>query len=256
MSFAVFFARRWLLATLLVIAALAVMVRLGIWQLDRLEARRAFNVRVHEQLDAETLTLDALASDLDLYAMEYRTAVVTGEYLNADAVVLRNQAWEGEFGQELGVTLLTPLLIEGTDLAILVERGWIPEDDADPVARQIYAVEGKVSLEGVLRRAEADFEVNLRPDPTLAPDQVRLDAWNRLDLDRIDTQTDVPLLPVYLQRSPADEQSSPPYVSSLTIELSEGPHLGYAIQWFLFAAVLAIGYPIYVQRQEAADQEE
>jgi hypothetical protein len=34
---------RWILTTLLVIAALAVLVRLGIWQLDRLQERRIFN---------------------------------------------------------------------------------------------------------------------------------------------------------------------------------------------------------------------
>ena len=40
------FSRKWILATLLVLAAMGVMIRLGIWQLDRLEKRRAFNARV------------------------------------------------------------------------------------------------------------------------------------------------------------------------------------------------------------------
>ena len=39
------FSRKWLLTTILVIAAMAVMARLGIWQLDRLHQRRAFNAR-------------------------------------------------------------------------------------------------------------------------------------------------------------------------------------------------------------------
>lgn len=256
MSFKLFFLRRWLPATLLVLAALTVMVRLGIWQLDRLEARRGFNARVYEQLDAPPLTLDAASIDQDLYAMEYRTAYVSGEYLNEESIVLRNQVWEGEFGGQVGVALFTPLLITGTNQAILVERGWIPETDTGAAAHQAYAVEGPVTVEGVLRRAETDFEVNFRPDPTLAPDQARLDAWNNFDLERIDAQSGVDLLPVYLQRSPGEIQSAPPYASPLAIELSEGSHFGYAIQWFLFATVLAVGYPIFVQRQEAADQEE
>jgi hypothetical protein len=51
------FSRRWILATLLVIAAAAVMVRLGIWQLDRLDLRRAFNARVQAQMSQPQLVL-------------------------------------------------------------------------------------------------------------------------------------------------------------------------------------------------------
>ncbi len=40
------FSRRWLLTTLLVFLGTALCIRLGIWQLDRLEQRRAFNAQV------------------------------------------------------------------------------------------------------------------------------------------------------------------------------------------------------------------
>ena len=49
------FSRKWLLTTILVIAAMAVMARLGIWQLDRLHQRRAFNARVSAQIDRPPL---------------------------------------------------------------------------------------------------------------------------------------------------------------------------------------------------------
>jgi surfeit locus 1 family protein len=91
----------------------------------------------------------------------------------------------------------------------------------------------------------------LHPDPTLAPDQSRLETWNNLDLERLSDQMDMTLLPVYLQRMPSGEQAEPPYASLPELDLSEGPHLGYAVQWFAFAALLLVGYPFYVQRQEA-----
>ena len=248
------FSRRWLLANLIVLAALAVLVRLGIWQLDRLEWRRAHNARVQENQQAPPLQLDAGALDADFYDREFRSVIVTGEYLEADEIVLRNQVWGDEFGTRLGVKLFTPLLIPGTDTAILVERGWIPDADATNPARQAYAVDGLVTVEGWLRRAETDFDIKLNPDPTLAPGEERLDAWNHLDLERLDAQTEVNLVPVYLQRAPEDPQESPPFQLQASFDLGEGPHLGYAIQWFLFAAVLALGYPIYVQRQETENQ--
>jgi surfeit locus 1 family protein len=119
------FNRRWWKITLLVILAMGVMVRLGIWQLDRLAQRRAFNARVQAQMEASTLHLQGAALTEDLPSMEYRQVQVTGEYDFAHQVALRNQAWQGQFG----VHLVTPLEISGTQTAVLVDRGWIPYDD-------------------------------------------------------------------------------------------------------------------------------
>ncbi|MEX2161392.1 MAG: SURF1 family protein [Anaerolineales bacterium] len=245
------FTRRWLLATALVLAAAAVMARLGIWQLDRLEQRRAFNARVLEQQTADPLVLDRQALDLDLYSMEYRHVIVTGHYLPEEEIILRNQVWPTEFGNELGVKLYTPLAIDGTESAILVERGWIPAEQAED--RPAYIESGTVTVTGQLRRAETDFSLNeaLRPDPTLAPDQARLGRWNNLDLDRLGEQMDIDLLRVYMQRAPEGEQTEPPFAQLPELDLSEGSHLGYAFQWFTFAALLLIGYPVYVRRQES-----
>jgi surfeit locus 1 family protein len=87
------------------------------------------------------------------------------------------------------------------------------------------------------------------PDPPLAPGQTRLDAWNIVNLERINHQVSVPLLPAYIQQSPGSTQIAPPYRSEPQLDLTEGPHFSYALQWFTFAAILAIGYPIYVRRQ-------
>jgi surfeit locus 1 family protein len=243
--------RRWLLATVLVLLASATMARLGIWQLDRLEQRRIFNARVLEQQSEPTLQLDAETAKLDLYSMEYRQVIVTGTYLHEDEIVLRNQVWEGEFGSELGVKLFTPLLVEGSDTAILVERGWIPEEQAED--RSAFYEIGLVTITGQLRRDETDFGIGLRlqPDADLAPGESRRDAWNNLDLERVAAQMNTPLLPVYVQHFVQGEQSQPPYASHPVLDLTEGPHQGYAFQWFSFAALLLIGYPVYVNRQEA-----
>jgi surfeit locus 1 family protein len=113
------FSRRWLLATLLVAAAMAVMVRLGIWQLDRLEQRREFNARVLAQINQPALVLKGPALQADLASMEYRPVVVEGEYDFSQQVALRNQVWENQ----AGVHLLTPLRIAGTEQSVLVNRG-------------------------------------------------------------------------------------------------------------------------------------
>ncbi len=60
------------------------------------------------------------------------------------------------------------------------------------------------------------------------------------------------LLSVYLIQAPEGEQIAPPYRAIPQIEITEGPHLGYAVQWFTFAAILLIGYPFFVRREVQA----
>ena len=106
---------RWILTTLLVMAGVAVLIRLGIWQLDRLQTRRAFNARVTAQINQPTLDLNLAPGIPDLNMMEYRKVTVTGEYDFADQVALRNQAWQ----DQPGVHLLTPLKIAGSRLGAM-----------------------------------------------------------------------------------------------------------------------------------------
>lgn len=236
--------RRWVLTTLLVITAVGVLIRLGLWQLDRLQQRRAFNARVIAQQKAEPLTLDSSTLDADLLNMEYRAVIVTGQYDFSQQVVLRNQVWTNQ----PGVHLLTPLVISGTNRAVLVDRGWIPQEDAAPDKRGKYDEPGVITVRGVLRRPQTKPDFGGVPDPPLAPGQTRLDAWNIVNLERIRQQVNVPLLAVYVQQAPDAERTAPPYPTAPKLDLSEGSHFSYALQWFTFAAILAIGYPVYVRR--------
>lgn len=241
-----FFNRQWWWTTLLVLAAVAVMARLGIWQLDRLAQRRAFNARVTMQQARPALVLDGAALNEDLAAMEYRAVSVSGTYDHSQEVALRNHVRDGQ----LGVHLLTPLLIAGTNQAILVDRGWVPEEQARPERRAQFAEPGLVTVRGVIRASQSRPDFGGVPDPATAPGE-RLLTWNMANVERIAQQTNRPLLAAYIQQSPEAAWQGLPARSQPELDLSEGPHLGYAVQWFVFAMVLALGYPRYVWRQSA-----
>lgn len=238
-----FFTLRWILTTILVVAGVGVLIRLGIWQLDRLEWRRAFNARATSQLNAPTLDLNLSQPADSLYDMEYRSVTVTGSYDFSQEVVLRNQVW----GDQMGFHVLTPLKIDGTDWYILVDRGWIPYSDGQN--RGIYQEAGKVTVQGMLRRGQEKPDFGGISDPVLAPGQTRLDAWNFVNLPRITEQSGLKLLPAYIIQAPDPAWTKLPYRSLPTIEISEGPHLSYAIQWFTFATILGAGYPFFVRKQ-------
>jgi len=240
------FSRQWWKSTILVIAAVVVMVRLGFWQLDRLEQRKAFNARVEAQLAESPLELTNQNLDLELFNMEYRSAVVSGEYDHERQVVLRNQDWQGR----LGVHILTPLMVGGGEKAILVDRGWVPYEDFTGDNLSQYDDPGLVEVEGAIRRSQSKPLIGGRADQAPGPGEDPLKAWYWINIDDISGQFPYELLPVYQVSSPDLIEEQLPYRSVEELDLSEGSHLGYAFQWFTFAAILGIGYPIYVRKEE------
>ena len=245
-SFRAMVTRRWILATLFVLAGTALCVRLGIWQLDRLAQRRAFNAHYLEESVSPPLLLDAAPQD-DLTSVEYRLITVTGTYDPSQQVVLRNQFHDNQ----PGYFLLTPLLLSDGS-AIMIERGWIPADgNANPADWHQYDQPGELTISGIIRLG-AQPEVGGNPDPPLAAGQTRLDFWNIVNLQRIAQQVPYRLLPVFVQPNPVPAPEAPPYPYQPVIEIDEGPHFGYALQWFTFASILFIGYPFFLRKQLAA----
>ena len=242
------FSRRWILATLLVLSAMAVMARLGVWQLDRLEKRREFNTRVLAQINQPALVLSGDTLQQDLASMEYRKVIVEGEYDFSQEVALRNQAWENQ----AGVHLLTPLRIAGTGQSVLVNRGWVPVQDFKSNDWTAYTEPGVVHVEGVIRASNSKPDYGRRADPISAPGAGRLEVWNFANVAGISQQVPYPLLRIYIQQAPEAYWEKLPYRTQPELDLTEGPHQGYAIQWFTFAAILGLGYPIFIRRQEIA----
>ena len=238
------FQRKWLLATLLVLAGTALCIRLGIWQLDRLEQRRAFNAQYTSARAQSVLDLNQ-EQPVDIAEMEWRPVSVTGEYDFANQVAIRNQY----YGSQYGYHLLTPLQFEGQ--AVLVDRGWIPaEGNAIPADWRQYDEPGTVNVSGQLRLGRAKASLLGVSDP-LPADGEKLDVWNNADLARIAEQMPYPILPVYIQPEAGEADTDPPVPFQPEVELTEGPHFGYALQWFTFATILFVGYPFFLQKQES-----
>jgi surfeit locus 1 family protein len=239
-----FFSRRWFIPTLVVIAGVILLVRLGFWQLDRLAERRAANADLRVQLERPPfeLTAELLGGDPAVY--KDREAWARGTFDNGRQMILLVQNWQGQAGAHL----LTPLLLEGGETAVLVDRGWIPNRLANPQEWAAFAVTDMVVITGTVQLSqEISRGAAVTPDPSTFTQ-----GWYRVDLPAINAQLPYNLLPFYLVQSPAPEDGdSPPYRAPRTIDLSEGSHQGYALQWFTFALMLALGYLFFVRRQSA-----
>jgi surfeit locus 1 family protein len=198
------------------------------------------------QTSQPVLNLQGHALNEDLSGMEYRKVVVRGVYDHQHEVALRNQAYDNQ----IGVHLLTPLIIDGTEQAVLVDRGWVPDSEFVYDGWEEYAEPGMVEVQGIIRASQSKPDFGRRSDPTPIPGGEPLKAWYFANVEAISEQVPYPLLGIYVQEAPNQGWTRLPYRTQPNLELTEGPHMGYAIQWFTFAAILGIGYPFFIRRQE------
>jgi len=247
MIFKKMFSSAWILATIFVLLGSALCIRLGIWQLDRLKQRRVFNNQVNTMRAAERLDLNKNVPS-DIASMEWRAVTVTGEYDLENQVVLRNQY----LGDQYGYHIITPLLFKGG--AVLVDRGWIPADGTTApalTALRKYDEAGTVTVTGQIRLGQDKPAFGGVADPPFTSGQPKLDAWNNLNVERISGQSPYPILAVYIQPNATENDFDPPIPSQPEVDLTEGSHFGYALQWFTFATILFFGYPFFLRKQDS-----
>lgn len=230
--------RQWLLPTLAVILGMGLLARLGVWQLDRLEQRRASNAALQTALDAPPISLNRADLPADVSDLKDRFVTVSGAYDPANQVVVKLQNFRGR----PGLNLLTPLMLAGEGTAVLVNRGWIPESEKENLSQfdvtVPVTVAGYIGLTQTLARSAAQTAAQ----PTT--------EWYRVDIEAIQAQLPYPLLPIYVIESPPEAGVLDlPFQLERNVELSEGSHLGYAIQWFAFSLMLAAAYAALVHKE-------
>jgi cytochrome oxidase assembly protein ShyY1 len=229
---------RWIGFHLLVVGGIVLMISLGFWQLRRWDQRKEFNAQVTSRIDLAAVPLDELvAAGADPDAVEWRAVEARGTYLPDEQVVVVNRSQGGRAGD----MIVTPLeLADGRIL--LVERGFVPLGAAAGPPP-----DGDVAVLGRLRPSQERRRGGLS-DPATGD----LTEVQRLDIERLTSQLPGPVVPMYVElvdAVPAPTDGDPEPVAAP--ELDEGPHLSYAVQWFIFATCVAGGWVLAVRRSIA-----
>jgi cytochrome oxidase assembly protein ShyY1 len=221
---------KWVFGHVLALTLVVLFVFLGMWQLRRHDERAERNAAMTLGLQAPVAPLDALPEG----GREYRRARVTGVYAPEEEVLLTPRTEHGP-----GHHVLTPLWLPDGRL-LVVDRGWIPfQLDTPPIA-EAPAPAGEVILEGVLLPATKADAKAVRDDEGRV---VRLAA-----VDPAAVAGDQAIEDVYLLvEAPQPEAAGLPVPASAPTPDS-GPHLSYAAQWFIFALVGVVGYPLLLRR--------
>ncbi len=217
------------------VLAAAVCVRLGIWQLDRLAQRRAYNAQVASRLDsgAETLQV-ALARDTG--DARWRRVTGTGVPLYQKEVVLAARTRGGS----PGVWIVTPLRMPGTDTLVPLMRGWVYSPNGRTVDLAKWRESDTIVVNG---RLDA-FQRPAAGAPRLQSDE-RAFRW--LERDTLSAEWGAPVASMLVYQF-GDTTGGFEATGGVTPArfpvptMDEGPHKSYAVQWFAFATVFVVGY--------------
>ncbi len=218
--------RRDVLGAVFAFTAAALCVRLGFWQLARLDVRRARNAEILAARRQPPLELRG--RDVRADEAHDRRIHARGIYDWTHERVWPGRTWDGA----PGVALLTPLrLADGA--VVFVDRGFVPSADARHVDRAAWREPDTANIVGLGQAAPRDRgDVN----PAALGDSLPY-----------------PVLPFVVQLVPADLRATRPTPLRWRVPTpTGGPHLSYAIQWFSFAVIIVIG-TVALMRSRARD---
>lgn len=233
------FTPRWILIHLLVGALIVTMVNLGLWQLRRLDDKRAFNAAVSARTAEPVAPLEGIlpaGTGRDALAgLEWRRVAVTGTYDPSEAVTIINRSQNGSAGVDSLVPLRAP---DGR--VVLVSRGFIPLALAVPPPPT-----GEVRVVGYLRLTQTRGALGAIDSSDLGATE-----FQRFDVQRLARQIDGDVAPMWLQLVEESPSTNAQWPASVPLpELDEGPHLSYAFQWFFFSLVAAVAWVVVARRR-------
>lgn len=211
--------------TLATLAALAVLLTLGTWQVQRLEWKEALIAEREAGLSLPPAPLPTDAEDWRQW--EFRRVSLEGVFRHDLEQRFGLSAHRGRPGHHL----LTPL-VRPDGAAVLVDRGWIPTDRKHPVSRLEARPEGTVEISGIARYRGGETPSWLRPD-----NEPERGVWYWYDLPALEQTTGLELLPLVVEAAPGPAPDELP-IAMPTQALLPNNHLQYAVTWYGLALTL------------------
>lgn len=238
--------RALVLPGLAALAGIAILVSLGLWQVERLQWKTALIERVEAGLAAEPVAAPGPDqwANLDIVAREYQRVAVAGvfDHDREIHVIATLPDPKGPAGG-IGYFVMTPL-VTNDGWTVYVNRGFVPRERVSPETRREGLVEGETAVTGLLRapRRRAWF---------MPGDDATGNAWlSRDPLLYVETLglLAAGVAPYYIgaDYDPALPGGMPQ--GGETIVEFPNNHLGYALTWFGLAAALAAVFVAFAWR--------
>lgn len=211
-----------LIPTLAAIAAIAATLSLGNWQRGRAEEKRAVQAQLLERQSLPPLALSG--SETAEGELTFRRVMVRGRYEPRGQLFLDNKSLENR----VGVHVLTPFRIEGSNRVLLVNRGWMARPRDYPRMPDVAAPVETVALSGLAVPP-------IRRFLELSDSTAQGSLWQNLTFERVAAHLGEPVIPLILLADTTAQGLSK------VIERPDAgieKHEGYAFQWYALAALV------------------
>jgi surfeit locus 1 family protein len=195
------------------------------WQYHRGVDRHARNAVIEERIAKSPIELNTVTSELPNY--EWQTVSTSGTFDTNKQILLRNRYNDGKYGYEV----LT-LFKSNDNKNFWVDRGWVQAGATATTAPVVTALpQGEVSIMGRLRLDSSLPRGSFFALPGKGEGLVsELNAQSQLNTEKF-----------YIDLLSGSETSLTPEVTAQLPELSDGPHMAYALQWIFFGGLVIYG---------------
>jgi len=195
------------------------------WQYHRGVDRHESNNIIEKRIAQSPIELTTVKGDLADY--EWQRVVVAGTFNPDKQILLRNRYNDGKYGYEV-LTLFTST----DEKSFWVDRGWVQAGATATTPPVVTALpSGEVSISGRLRLDSSLPRGSFFALPGKGEGLVsELNAQSQLDTEKF-----------YIDLLSGSEKSLTPEVAAQLPELSDGPHMAYALQWIFFGGLVLYG---------------
>jgi len=202
-------------------------IHLGQWQHGKADRKRA----AQGTLDARRLQGRVQVPGTriqDAEALRYAPVTVRGEFDVAHQILIDNRI----YNEIAGYHVITPLRIAGSDLSVLVNRGWIAAPADHSRIPRVTTPVGTVDIAGTaVLPATRYFELG-----TPVPSNEWQTVWQNLDVARFQTQSHLRIQPIVIELDPDQATAGFGFVRDWPRPDERWEmHLSYALQWYGFA---------------------
>ena len=210
---------------------LPLLLTLGVWQLNRADEKRAMLALQAQRQASETLEFSAILPE-NLESSLYKPVTAIGNYDSGHQFLLDNQVSKGR----AGYFVLTPFKLKASNMAVLVNRGWIPLGKSRADLPDIRVESNEMKLIGRINRFP---RVGLKLTGAELPAKGWPAVVQIIDVKVLSKQLEYLLFDFQIE---LDKAAGHGYIRDWQEPVGMTPekHTAYAVQWFLLALTLTV----------------
>ena len=225
--------------TLAAIAVVIVTVAMGRWQLDRAQMREERSERYDSLAKLAPVAIGG--ERIDAGRLDYYRVSARGRWLMEYGIYLDNQVYQGRAGFDIYM----PLRLDGSDICVMVNRGWVTAGRDRTHLPEIKTRGGSVEVIGTVQLPARFKELG----PTFQEGRI----WENVTLERLTAWSGLSLQPIIIQQT--DDAGDGLIRDWPRPDSGADRNRGYAFQWFAFAALACLLWAYHFFRRGSPDVE-